>query len=175
MIWGGRWNHTVDLNGFYNYAVHTLRPRNTESGETEIKKIGDKSQDNNDIILHKNIISSRKIQITDIIKEVEPPLPGQLDNGNWMNSNPFLFLEDNNITTTLQKGSRWSGWLTAEETSWKKCSITFLNFDNSIMYNEVNKRVRLLYLPLKQPLTMTISMYCKTPQTNTYMDNWSQS
>ena len=96
----------MDLNGFYNYAVHTLRPRNTESGETEIKKIGDKSQDNNDIILHKNIISSRKIQITDIIKELEPPLPGQLDNGNRMNSNPFLFLEDNNITTPLQKGSR---------------------------------------------------------------------
>ena len=47
-----KWKTTVDLNGFYNYAVHILRPQNIESVEPELNNIGEKPQDNNEIILH---------------------------------------------------------------------------------------------------------------------------
>ena len=47
MIWGVR---------FDNYAVHILIPWNTEIGEPQINKVGDKSQDKNGLIIHSNII-----------------------------------------------------------------------------------------------------------------------
>ena len=43
----------------YNYAVHILRPKNTESDEPYLKNIGEKSQYNNEIILHNTIINLR--------------------------------------------------------------------------------------------------------------------
>ena len=46
----------LDLNGFYNYSVHFLRPKNNKSGEPEINNIGDKLQDKNDFIIH-NVFS----------------------------------------------------------------------------------------------------------------------
>ena len=55
----------MELNGFYNYAVHILRPQNTESGEPELKKIGKKTQDNNELIIHNTIINERWNQIDD--------------------------------------------------------------------------------------------------------------
>ena len=41
-----------------------------------------------------------------MITKFDPPLPGQLDNYTWMNFNPLLFLEDDNITVPNQKGRR---------------------------------------------------------------------
>ena len=47
-------------------------------------------------------------------------------------------MEDNNTPVTIQKGGRWSEWLTPEETSSRNSPISFLNMDNSIMYTESN-------------------------------------
>ena len=52
---------------------------------------------------------------------------------------PFPFLGRNHITVPLQNGSRWYGWLTAEDNSCTNASITFLNTDNSILHIEVNE------------------------------------
>ena len=53
MIWSSRLKPTSGLNGFYNYATHIPKPQNTESGELELKNFGEKSQDNNKLILIK--------------------------------------------------------------------------------------------------------------------------
>ena len=47
----------MDLNGFYNYSMHILRPKQYESGEPELNNVGDKSQDMNEPILHNTIIN----------------------------------------------------------------------------------------------------------------------
>ena len=47
----------MEFNGFFKFAVHILRPQNTESGEPELNNVGDKSQDNNEIIRHNTIIN----------------------------------------------------------------------------------------------------------------------
>ena len=39
-----------------NYDVHVLRSQNTESGEPELKNIGEKYKDNHELILHNTII-----------------------------------------------------------------------------------------------------------------------
>ena len=62
----------MDLNRFFNYAVQILRPQNTEIGESELNNDGEKSQDNNDLILHNTIINARWNQITDIIQVFVP-------------------------------------------------------------------------------------------------------
>ena len=51
---------------------------------------------------------------------------------------PFLVI--NNITVPLQKGIRWSGWLTAKKTSFMNTSITSFNYiiDKSILDSEGN-------------------------------------
>ena len=59
---------TLELNKFFNYSVHILRPQNIEISAPYWKNIGDKTQDNNEIILHKNIINSIWNQITDNIQ-----------------------------------------------------------------------------------------------------------
>ena len=53
---------------------------------------------------------------------------------------PSPFLGTNNITVPVKNGSRWYGWLTAEETSWKNASITYFNgrVDNIILGAEGN-------------------------------------
>ena len=56
----------MEINGFYNYDVHILRPQNTEIGVPELKNVGDKSQDKNDFIFHNIIISARWNQIDDM-------------------------------------------------------------------------------------------------------------
>ena len=68
----GRWKHTVETNIFYNYTVHILIPQNTESGQPELKNVGDKSKDKNELIIHNHVINSRWKQITDIIQGFEP-------------------------------------------------------------------------------------------------------
>ena len=62
----------MKLNGFYNYADHILRPQNTESGEPELNNVGDKSQDNNDIIIHNTIINTIWNQIDYMIQGFPP-------------------------------------------------------------------------------------------------------
>ena len=57
----------MELNGFYNYAVHTIRPQNTERGEPELNNVREKSQDNSDLIIHNTIINARCNQTTDMI------------------------------------------------------------------------------------------------------------
>ena len=47
----------MEITGIENYAVHILILKNTESGEPELKNIGEKYQDKNELILHKTIIN----------------------------------------------------------------------------------------------------------------------
>ena len=49
--------------------MHVLRPKNTESGEQEVKNIGDKSQDNNELILQNVFRNERVNQNIDMIQE----------------------------------------------------------------------------------------------------------
>ena len=58
----------MDINGFYKYAVHILRPQNTESGRTKLKNVGKKYQNKNELIIHNTIRNARWNQITDIIQ-----------------------------------------------------------------------------------------------------------
>ena len=62
----------MDLNGLYNYSVHILRPQNTEIGEPELKNVGEKSQDNNGLIIHKTILYAGWNQISDMIQGFGP-------------------------------------------------------------------------------------------------------
>ena len=68
----GRWKLTVDINAFYNYAVHILRPQNTESVEPELKNFGEKYQDNNELILHNTIINFKMKPIADMSQYFAP-------------------------------------------------------------------------------------------------------
>ena len=52
--------------------------------------------------------------------------------------NTLPFLGDNKINVYLQKGSRWYGWLTTEETSFTNASTISLDIDNSILYTKCN-------------------------------------
>ena len=54
----------MEINVFFNYAAHILKPQNTESGEPELNNIGDKSQDENELILHNTIVNARWNQIS---------------------------------------------------------------------------------------------------------------
>ena len=58
----------MEVDGFYKYAVHALRPQNTESGEPELKNIGEKLQYDNELILHNYLINAGWNQITEMIK-----------------------------------------------------------------------------------------------------------
>ena len=58
----------MDLNGFDNYSVNNLISQNTENDEPEKKEIGEKYQDNNEFIIHNNIINARWNLITDMIQ-----------------------------------------------------------------------------------------------------------
>ena len=60
----------MNLDRYDNYDLQILGPQHTESGEPEIKKIGDKFQDNNEFVLHNDLKSSRVNQITDMIQEL---------------------------------------------------------------------------------------------------------
>ena len=51
--------------------VNTLRPQKNESGETELRNFGEKSQDKNELILHKTINFIWN-QITDMIQLFNP-------------------------------------------------------------------------------------------------------
>ena len=62
----------MELHGFYNYDVHTLRPRSTEIGGPELNNVGEKPQDKNDIILHNTIINERLNQTADMIQGFIP-------------------------------------------------------------------------------------------------------
>ena len=49
--------NTLEINVFDNYAVHILRPQNTESGKPEKKDIRDKFHDKDDLIILNYIIN----------------------------------------------------------------------------------------------------------------------
>ena len=51
--------------------MQVLRPLNIESGETDIKKAGEKSQYKNELILHNNIINATWKKITDMIQKFD--------------------------------------------------------------------------------------------------------
>ena len=67
------WSSFQHIPTFYKYAEHILRPQNNESGEPELNNVGDKYQDNNDLILHNTIINSRWNQISDMMQGFVPP------------------------------------------------------------------------------------------------------
>ena len=62
----------MELNGFYNYAAHILRPQNTESGDLELNNVGEKYQDNNDLIINNTFINLGQNQITDMMQGFVP-------------------------------------------------------------------------------------------------------
>ena len=84
----------MDINEFENYAVHVLRPQNTESGELELKEIGGKCKDKIKFVLNNYLINAELNQITSTIKEYAPPLTWKLYNITWTNYNPIPLLED---------------------------------------------------------------------------------
>ena len=58
----------MDPNGFDNYYVYALRPKNIESDEPEINNIVDKLKDKNKFIVHNYLSNAIWNQITDIIQ-----------------------------------------------------------------------------------------------------------
>ena len=67
-----------------------------------------------------------------------PPYSSKVRQRHQVEFQTFSFIGRNNITVPLQKGSRRSGLLTAEETNINNVSITLLNVDNSTLYTEGN-------------------------------------
>ena len=117
--------------------MHILIPQNTDSCETELKNVGDKSQDNNELIIHNTIINAGWNQMSNMV-QVFFPLTGQLDNATWMNFNYIPFLAKIFSLYLLEKGDIWYGWFTAAETMVKNDSITSVNdrVDKSILDSE---------------------------------------
>ena len=66
----------VEINAFYNNDANILRTKNTESGEAELKNVGDKYQYKNKIILHNNIINV--VSFPWVLQEVICPVSGCL-------------------------------------------------------------------------------------------------
>ena len=75
--------------------MQVLRPENIETGKPKIKMTADKYQDKYNFI-----------PIFGMIKETEPPILLQLDNGTCMHCKPIPFLGYNNSTSDLEKGGR---------------------------------------------------------------------
>ena len=103
----------MEINRLYNYAAHIIRPQNTESGELALNDVGGEIQDNNEIILHNTIINSMWNQISDMIQGFTPSSRKfrQCHLNEFQHS---AFLEINDTTIHVKKGSIWYGWLTAE-------------------------------------------------------------
>ena len=72
MIWSRQWKPTLEINIFYKYDAQILRPQNTEIGELELKNVGEKYQDNNELILQNTIINKLWNQIDDMIQGFAP-------------------------------------------------------------------------------------------------------
>ena len=70
--------------------MHFLITSNNKNVEPELNTIADKYQDKDKSILN-NSLSGVKMknyprsQIPDMIRETDPPIMGQLDDGTWMN------------------------------------------------------------------------------------------
>ena len=93
MILSGRLKTIEELNILYNYDLHTLRPKNTESVEPDLKNVGDKPQDNNELIIHNTIINARWFVFW--YDSGNPsPLSVKLENVTWMDFNSLPFLEE---------------------------------------------------------------------------------
>ena len=84
----------MNLNGFDNYDVHSLIQKNNESGEPEIKKIGEKLLDKNNYIICNSIRNERCNQINYRIQEFDPHILGKLENGTFINCKPLPLLEE---------------------------------------------------------------------------------
>ena len=82
----------MDLNGFYNHAVHILRPKITESGEPELNNIGEKYQDKNELIIYNTITNLIWNQIADMIQGFDP-LFQESETMSLLYFNPLPFLE----------------------------------------------------------------------------------
>ena len=60
------------LKGFYIYAVHIIRPQNTESGEPDLNNVEEKSQYKNELVINNTIINARWNKITGTIQGFVP-------------------------------------------------------------------------------------------------------
>ena len=49
--------------------MHVLRPQNNESGNIKLNNIGEKCQDNNELMIHNDISNTGCKEIMDMIKE----------------------------------------------------------------------------------------------------------
>ena len=102
-----------------------------------IENVGEKSQDNNKLILHNTIIMQDETKFLIRCRGFYPPSRKFIQiNLDEFQSFPIL----NNTTVPIKKGSRWYEWLTAEEKSYKNDSITYFNarVDNSFLDAEGN-------------------------------------
>ena len=88
----------MEINGFYKYDVHYLRPQTTESVEPEINSIGDKFQVKNNSTLHNDTRNSNSV--------ILPPYYRIIRQWNFDELQDFPFLVRNNITVPIQKGIR---------------------------------------------------------------------
>ena len=66
----------MELNGFYNYFAHILRPQNTDNGEPQLRNFGGKLQDKNELILYDAIIYAMWNKIDDMIRVFAPLFQG---------------------------------------------------------------------------------------------------
>ena len=83
----------MDINVFDKYAMNVLRPPNIETGETELNMISDKYQDKDKFILNNEFGDTEWIQITDMIKVIETPITGKLDDVTWIHYKIPLYLK----------------------------------------------------------------------------------
>ena len=167
----------VDLNGFYNYAVNGLIPRSTESGEPELNNIGDKFQDNNELVIHNGIIDARWNKTIGIIEEKESIILVKLDDGTCIRFEPWLFLEDNYIVPLFQRGGEGVEWYNINNIFFPiKFVKLFPHFLQSItLVLHIIHIFTVLKLPLKSPFTITISIYYIIYQIDKYKDTWYQN
>ena len=128
----------MDINVFDKYAMNVLRPPNIETGETELNMISDKYQDKDKFILNNEFGDTEWIQITDMIKVIETPITGKLDDVTWIHYKNTPLLEDNNITKTLKKYDRGAKWFTDEEKNWNNDSSNFINVEECTLFREMN-------------------------------------
>ena len=118
--------------------MHILIPPNIENGEPEIKTIDNKYQYKDKFIINNTLIDLKLNQITDTIKEADPPIMWQLYNITWIHYTPLPFLEHINSIVTIQKAGIGSKWFTTDEKNFINDSRNFFNIDEFTLHNKDN-------------------------------------
>ena len=106
-----RWH----INAFEKYAVYILIQPNNETGESKLKNIDERQQENYNFINNNSIDDEKWIQIHYKIREAEYHIIRQWYYNTWINYIPLPLLKYKNMTAMLQKGGIRSEYFTSEE------------------------------------------------------------